>query len=79
MAEHGEWNQKGATLSDVTAGKEFGVSREYIAKRLGSAHLTSEKTKAELRKINREIASLKKQLTTLQARKAEIENARTGK
>ena len=30
MAEHGEWNLKGAALSDVTAQKEFGVSREFI-------------------------------------------------
>ena len=30
MAEYGEWNQKGATFSDVTAQKEFGVTREFI-------------------------------------------------
>ena len=30
MAEYGEWNRKGATLSDVTAKKEFGVDREFI-------------------------------------------------
>jgi len=108
MAEYGEWNRKGATLSDVTARKEYGVSREfivkgiragkleyregsiwgnpylrvlrsqlerYIAKQLGSSHLTSTKTQTELRKINKEIAGLKKELTALQARKAEIEKA----
>jgi hypothetical protein len=32
MAEYGEWNGKGATLSDVTAGKEYGVSRDFIIK-----------------------------------------------
>jgi hypothetical protein len=32
MAEYGEWNRKGATLSDVTAQKEFGVSRAFIVK-----------------------------------------------
>lgn len=32
MAEFGEWNQKGATLSDVTAQNEYGVSREFIIK-----------------------------------------------
>ncbi len=32
MAEYGEWNRKGATLSDVTAKKEYGVSREFIVK-----------------------------------------------
>jgi hypothetical protein len=32
MAEYGEWNRKGATLSDVTAKKEYGVSRDFIVK-----------------------------------------------
>ena len=108
MAEHGEWNRKGATLSDVTAQKEYGVSRDfivkgiragkleyregaiwgnpylrllrsqledYIAAQIGSSHLTSTKTQTELRKINKEMAQLKKKLTALQARKAEIEQA----
>lgn len=30
MAEHGEWNRKGATLSDVTAKTEYGVDRNFI-------------------------------------------------
>ena len=30
MAEYGEWNRKGATLSDVTAKDEYGVSRDFI-------------------------------------------------
>jgi len=30
MAEYGEWNRKGAALSDVTAKKEYGVSRDFI-------------------------------------------------
>ena len=30
MAEHGEWTRKGATLSDVTAQKEYGVPRDFI-------------------------------------------------
>jgi len=30
MAEYGEWNQKGATLSDVTAKKEYAVDRNFI-------------------------------------------------
>jgi hypothetical protein len=108
MAEYGEWNRKGATLSDVTAQKEYGVSRDfivkgiragkleyregaiwgnpylrvlrsqiehYIATQIGSSHLTSTKTQTELRKINKELAQLKKKLTALQARKAEIEQA----
>jgi len=32
MAEHGEWNRKGVTLSDVTAVAEYGVSRDFIVK-----------------------------------------------
>lgn len=30
MAEHGEWNRKGATLSEVTAKTEYGVDRDFI-------------------------------------------------
>ena len=30
MAEYGEWNRKGATLSDATAKKEYEVDREFI-------------------------------------------------
>jgi hypothetical protein len=36
MAEHGEWNPKGATLSDVTAKKEYGIDREFIVSLLKS-------------------------------------------
>jgi coenzyme F420-reducing hydrogenase delta subunit len=32
MAEYGEWNRKGATLSDATAKTEYGVSRDFILK-----------------------------------------------
>ncbi len=108
MAEYGEWNRKGATLSDVTAQKEYGVSRDfivkgiragkleyregaiwgnpylrvlrsqlelYIAEELGSDQLAATKGQAELCKVNKEISALKKQLTALQTRKAEIEKA----
>ena len=30
MAEHGEWSRKGATLSHVTARKEYGVDLDFI-------------------------------------------------
>ena len=30
MAEYGEWNRKGAVPSDVTAQKEYGITREFI-------------------------------------------------
>ncbi len=32
MAEHGEWNRKGATLSDRTAAEEYGVNQAFIIK-----------------------------------------------
>ena len=39
MAAYGEWNRKGATLSDVTAMKEFGVSRAFIVKGIRAGKL----------------------------------------
>ncbi|MBK7956626.1 MAG: hypothetical protein IPK02_23335 [Candidatus Accumulibacter sp.] len=39
MAEHGEWISKGASLSDVTATKEYGVSRVLIVKGMGAGKL----------------------------------------
>lgn len=39
MAEHGEWTLKGATLSDVTAEAEYGVSRDFIVKGIEAARL----------------------------------------
>jgi len=39
MAEYGEWNRKGATLSDVTAKAEYGVTREFIVKGIQTAKL----------------------------------------
>ena len=39
MAEHGEWNRKGATLSDVTAKKEYGVDRDFIVKGIKAGKL----------------------------------------
>ena len=32
MAEYGEWNRKGATLSGVMAQTEYGVNRDFIVK-----------------------------------------------
>ena len=106
MAEYGEWNRKGATLSDKTAKKEYGVDRDlivkgiragkleyregviwgnpyirllrsqleqYIAEELGKDRFLNAKKETELRKINKEIANLKKKLKELQALKMEIE------
>ncbi len=39
MAEYGEWNRKGATLSDVTAKKEYGVDRDFIVKGIRASKL----------------------------------------
>jgi len=106
MAEYGEWNRKGASLSDVTAKKEYGVDRNfivkgiqaeklefqqgyiwgnpylkilrsqlelYIAEELGADRLLKAKHQTELHKIKREIATLKKRLRELEAKKAKLE------
>ena len=39
MAEYGEWNRKGATLSDKTAMKEYGVDREFLLKGIRAGRL----------------------------------------
>ncbi|MCX5646570.1 MAG: hypothetical protein NTZ17_18105 [Phycisphaerae bacterium] len=39
MAEYGEWNRKGGTLSDVTAKAEYGVSRDFIVKGIRAGRL----------------------------------------
>ena len=39
MAEYGEWNRKGAVLSDVTAHKEYGVTRDFTVKGIQAGKL----------------------------------------
>lgn len=39
MAEYGEWNRKGATLSDATAQKEYGVTRDFIVEGIRTGKL----------------------------------------
>ena len=39
MAEYGEWNREGAVLSDVTAQKEYGVTRDFIVKGIQTGKL----------------------------------------
>jgi len=39
MAEYGEWNRKGATLSDKTAKKEYGVDLDFIVKGIRAGKL----------------------------------------
>jgi hypothetical protein len=110
MKKLGDWNSKGATLSQVTAQKEYGVDKDfvvsgiqsgklefregaiwgeryqrvlrcqlekYIAEELGSDYLKRTKSKTQLRKINKEIDDLKNKLTSLKAKKAEIEKLRS--
>ena len=106
MAEYGEWNRKGATLSDVTAKKEYGVDRDFIVKgirigkleyregaiwgnpylrilrrqleqyiveELGEDYLSNLQAQIELRKIKKEMTSLKRKLKKLQSRKTALE------
>jgi hypothetical protein len=39
MAKYGEWNLKGATLSDKTAKKEYGVDRDFVIKGIETGKL----------------------------------------
>jgi hypothetical protein len=39
MAEYDEWNRKGASLSDVTAKKEYKVDRDFIIKGIEAGKL----------------------------------------
>ena len=39
MAEYGEWNRKGATLSNKTAKKEYGVDRDFVVKGIHAGKL----------------------------------------
>ena len=39
MAEYGEWSRKGATLSHVTARKEYGVGEDFIVTGINAGKL----------------------------------------
>jgi hypothetical protein len=39
MAGYGEWNRKGATLSAITAKKEYGVDSQFIIKGINTGKL----------------------------------------
>lgn len=39
MAEYGEWSRKGATLSDVTARKEYGVDSDFVVRGINAGKL----------------------------------------
>ncbi len=99
------WTQKGGTLSDKTARKEFGLSQDEIIEAIksgkleykqnymhgnpylrllrneiealvnekyGTNYLKNKKLKNELSQATKEINKLKKQLATLERKKAEL-------
>lgn len=39
MARYGEWTRKGATLSEVTARKEYGVDADFVVKGINAGKL----------------------------------------
>ena len=39
MAQYGEWTRKGATLSEVTARKEYGVDSDFVVKGINAGKL----------------------------------------
>jgi hypothetical protein len=82
MAEPGEWSAKGATLSDATALKEYGVKldfivrsqlEKYILSQLGNDYLETQKAQTELRKIKSEMTALTKNLNSLKSRRLTLE------
>ena len=93
MAEHGEWNRKGATLSDVTAQKEYGVTRDFIVEGIragnidcrdgaiwGNPYLRVLRSKLELyiaEKLGAEHLLGKKAQTELRTIRKEIADLRT--
>ena len=99
------WTQKGGTLSDKTARKEFGLSQDEIIEAIksgkleykqnymhgnpyfrllrneveslvnekyGNNYLKNKKLKNELAQVTKEINRLKKQLASLERKKAEL-------
>jgi hypothetical protein len=93
MAEYGEWNRKGAVLSDVTAQKEYEVTREFIEAGIragkleyregavwGNPYLRVLRSQLELyiaEKLGSEHLASKKAQTELHAIKKEITSMRT--
>jgi hypothetical protein len=93
MAEYGEWNRKGATLSDVTTEKEYGVTRDFIVEGIragkldyrdgaiwGNPYLRILKSQLEFyiaEKLGSEYLLGKKAQTELRAVKKEIAGLRT--
>ena len=85
MAEYGEWNRKGATLSDVTAQREFGVSRDFIVKGIRAGKLEYREgvvwgiaeqygaDRLSREKNQTELRGVKKEIAALKKRLGELE------
>jgi hypothetical protein len=100
-----EWRDKGATLSDKSARKEFGLTQDEIVGAIragklpyqvcsmhgnpwlrllrrevealvktkrGDRYLKDQQAKTELGRINRELRQLKRRISVLEGRKAEL-------
>ncbi|MBE0523975.1 MAG: hypothetical protein IBX40_06565 [Methanosarcinales archaeon] len=61
------WFKKGATLSDKSAQKEFGLTQDEIIE-----GIEMKKIKKELAQTNKELKTLKTQVVSLEQRKAEL-------
>ena len=80
-----KWRDKGATLSDKTARKEFGLTQSEIVRAIragqlqyqvcsmhGDHYLKDQQAKSELARINSELRRLKRQIAALEERKAKL-------
>lgn len=104
------WRDKGTTLTDDTARKEFGLTQDEIVRAIragtlrchrtsiygnpclrlfraevealvgashGADYLGRQRTKTELARIDRELKRLKRQIVTLEKRRAELTTGAT--
>src|SRR5712691_11312345 len=80
-----EWQRKGATLSDETAGQEFGLTQDEIYDAIdagtlqyrqaymhGNRYVSEQQARAELTRVNREIRRLRTELAELEERRAKL-------
>jgi hypothetical protein len=68
------WQRKGATLSDKTARKEYGLTQveALVKKKHGGDYLQGQQARTELAGINRELKKFKKQIAALEERKSKL-------
>jgi hypothetical protein len=80
MADYGEWNRKGAVLSDVTAQKEYDVTREFVVAGINAGKLEYREGSVWGNPYLRVLRSqLEPFMAPLEARKAALEGARAPK